>query len=208
MAAWGAFLLQSRHGGIEGGAGALPATSEPYQKKIKRPYFLQKEKKMNRSLLSKFPALLCPPGVHHRVSHCGRLRPQEHLGRLGPQSSGGPERPGHVLRRQLRYLQEHGRRAELGAETLRRSAGLGPGYQQRQPGLRRHCTNSVAVSPSDANLVIAGDAMWSPLWRSTDGGDTWTCITLGADSQNGWKRTSVVASSLYKFKLFLRGDRE
>ncbi|MDD5688377.1 MAG: T9SS type A sorting domain-containing protein [Elusimicrobia bacterium] len=66
----------------------------------------------------------------------------------------------------------------------------------------RHCTNSVAVSPNNANLVIVTDSGWSPLWRSTDGGDTWTCISLGADGNGTNKRANMVASSLYDSNVF------
>ncbi|OGS43076.1 MAG: hypothetical protein A2539_09305 [Elusimicrobia bacterium RIFOXYD2_FULL_34_15] len=64
-----------------------------------------------------------------------------------------------------------------------------------------HHTGSVAVSSSNANLVLVADEGWSPLWRSTDGGENWTCISLGATNEM-WKRAAIVTSSLYNSDYF------
>lgn len=70
-------------------------------------------------------------------------------------------------------------------------------------GFGRHMTNSVAVSPTNANIVIAGDEQFSPIWRSTDGGDTWTWISsLDSATYSKWKRTKMTASSLYDSNIF------
>ncbi|MDD5688378.1 MAG: T9SS type A sorting domain-containing protein [Elusimicrobia bacterium] len=64
-----------------------------------------------------------------------------------------------------------------------------------------HHTGSVAVSPSNANLVVVADEGWSPIWRSDDGGDTWTCIPFQATGDKGM-RAVLVTSSLYNGNYF------
>lgn len=60
----------------------------------------------------------------------------------------------------------------------------------------RHISSSIAVSPNDANLIIVGDEQDSPLWRSANGGDTWTKISLDSDEYSKYKMTNMVAFSL------------
>ena len=41
--------------------------------------------------------------------------------------------------------------------------------------------NVIVVHPTNPNLVFAGGAFQSPLWRSSDGGASWTNVSGGAD---------------------------
>ena len=65
------------------------------------------------------------------------------------------------------------------------------------PGDTRHNVMDIAVSYADSNIVIAGDEQFSPMWRSTNGGDIWERIGLGADEYSKWLKCKVVTASEY-----------
>ncbi|MDD5688379.1 MAG: T9SS type A sorting domain-containing protein [Elusimicrobia bacterium] len=66
----------------------------------------------------------------------------------------------------------------------------------------RHMDSSVAVSPTNANLVVVGDEQWCPIWVSTNGAESFTAVTLGSELYANFKKCSMVASSLYNGNYF------
>jgi len=66
----------------------------------------------------------------------------------------------------------------------------------------RHETWAIAVSPTDANVVVVGDGQWSPIWVSTNGAESFSVVTLGSEEYANYKMAKMVTSSLYNSNIF------